>query len=241
MLWIGPRLSTLERLSMASFVANGHEVHLYTYGDVEGIPDGVAHRYAGDVLPPSSVFSDPAGFGAGSFTGFSDFFRYKLLFDRGGMWCDTDVVCLRPFDFIDEDFVIARERIHPDEATPEAPERLNACVLKAPAESAVLAECVQICAAVDKNSLDWADIGANLVTRVFADHGLFGTALPAQAICPFDSWDAPSLTSAPLPDDPAGYAVHFWNEMWRRYGADKDGSYAEESVYEVLKRRYGLA
>jgi len=28
MLWIGPRLSNLERLSMASFLANGHPVRL---------------------------------------------------------------------------------------------------------------------------------------------------------------------------------------------------------------------
>jgi len=29
MLWIGPRLSDLERLSMASFLANGHPVRLF--------------------------------------------------------------------------------------------------------------------------------------------------------------------------------------------------------------------
>ena len=39
-LWIGSELSMLERLSIASFLDNGHDYHLYTYGDVRGIPDG---------------------------------------------------------------------------------------------------------------------------------------------------------------------------------------------------------
>ncbi len=40
-LWVGPSLSRLEQLSLASFVYHGHDVHLYTYEDVQGIPDGV--------------------------------------------------------------------------------------------------------------------------------------------------------------------------------------------------------
>ena len=30
---------------------------------------------------------------------FADGFRYRLLLEYGGLWVDTDVVCLRPFDF----------------------------------------------------------------------------------------------------------------------------------------------
>ena len=241
MLWIGPRLSALERLSIASFLANGHAVHLYTYDEVKGIPPGTVHLYGGDVVAPSAVFSNPSGFGKGSFAGFSDRFRYQLLHDRGGLWCDTDVVCLRPFDFAGRDYVIARERVHPEIATPEAAERLNGCVLKAPAKSAVLAECSEICEAIDMNSLEWGDIGPALLTRVFGDHGLAGHALPVNAICPVDWWDAPRLTAEPLRDDPSGYALHFWNEVWRYYGHDKDGAYPEDCAYEVLKRRYGIS
>ena len=39
-LWLGP-LSVMERLVVASFVANGHEFHLYSYSEIEGLPDGV--------------------------------------------------------------------------------------------------------------------------------------------------------------------------------------------------------
>src|SRR5205809_258622 len=50
-LWIGPRLSTLERLSLTSFVENGHRVHFYSYGPVEGIPTGVKQRDARAIVP----------------------------------------------------------------------------------------------------------------------------------------------------------------------------------------------
>lgn len=35
---------------------------------------------------------------SGSLAVFADWFRYRLLAERGGLWVDTDVVCLRPFD-----------------------------------------------------------------------------------------------------------------------------------------------
>jgi len=34
------------------------------------------------------------------------------------------------------------------------------------------------------------------------------------------------------------YAVHLWNEMWRRYKWDKDARYSVECLVERLKRRF---
>jgi hypothetical protein len=56
MLWVNAELSTIERLSMCSFVACGHDVELFTYGKVAGIPDGVRVRDAREVLPESRAF-----------------------------------------------------------------------------------------------------------------------------------------------------------------------------------------
>jgi len=83
MLWIGPRLSALERLAMASFVANGHAVHLYTYEHVDGVPEGVDRLDAAEILPQSAVFTYADGFGKGSPSAFANRFRYKLLLERG--------------------------------------------------------------------------------------------------------------------------------------------------------------
>lgn len=43
-LWIGPRLSSMEWLSIRSFLEHGHEVHLFVYEDVEGVSEGTVVR-----------------------------------------------------------------------------------------------------------------------------------------------------------------------------------------------------
>ena len=47
MFWHGAPLSRVERLCLASFVANGHPVHLYVYDEPAGVPAGVRLRDAG--------------------------------------------------------------------------------------------------------------------------------------------------------------------------------------------------
>src|SRR5271163_1370072 len=120
-LWIGRTLSAMERLSIASFLANGHEYHLYVYEEIENAPKGTVLKAANEILPESMIFqyrSHP------SHAGFSNFFRYKLLLSRGGWWVDTDVVCLKPFAFEDP-HVFASERVGGHEVPTTA-------VLKAP-------------------------------------------------------------------------------------------------------------
>ncbi len=225
---------------MASFQAHGHTVRLFTYGDVEGIPPGVEHHDGCEILPAAEVFTYASGFGKGSYAGFSNMFRYKLLLDHGGLWCDADVVCLQPFAFA-ADYVVARERIPPHVSIGGGPaEKLNPCVLKAPANSRVMLECYAICTELDKNGIKWGDIGPNLVTQGFARHRLWEHSLAPDAFCPVDWWNAGELV-APRGSVPAGtHAIHFWNEVWRHNGMDKDRAYPADSLYESLKRRYGV-
>jgi hypothetical protein len=64
---------------------------------------------------------------------------------------------------------------------------------------------------------------------------------PPASFCPIRhaEWESLLDANAPtLPDD--ALAVHFWNEMWRRYEREKDASYDPGCLYEQLKARYGL-
>ena len=45
----------MERLSLASFLANGHPYHLFVYNDVKHIPAGVIVEEG----PPQEIFSAP--------------------------------------------------------------------------------------------------------------------------------------------------------------------------------------
>ena len=55
-LWIGTELSKLERLSIKSFLDNGHEYHLYLYDTVKNIPEGAVVKDANEILDKSEIF-----------------------------------------------------------------------------------------------------------------------------------------------------------------------------------------
>jgi len=115
-MWVGNKLSKLELLTVSSFIAHGHEFHLWTYSDiVTPLPRGVTIRDAENILPRRAVFRSigtdvETGVGNGSFAGFSDLFRYKLLYDKGGFWADMDMTCLKPLDF-SEPYVFRSHRV----------------------------------------------------------------------------------------------------------------------------------
>ena len=91
-LWIGDRLSRFEHNSIKSYLKQGYHYELYTYWPVANVPRGVRVRDAREIIPENEIFT----FG-GAITPFSDLFRYKLLFDHGGVWSDCDIICTRPF------------------------------------------------------------------------------------------------------------------------------------------------
>lgn len=229
-LWIGRRLSAMERLSIASFLHHGHDYHLFAYEDVEGLPAGAILRDAGEILPESMIFQyrDFA-----SYAGFSNYFRYKLLFDHGGWWADTDLVCLRPFDF-DEPYVFASEQM------PDGRVLASSGVIKAPAGSEAMAYAWGRCLARDPRGLAWGETGPMLVGQTIARFGLESHLEPPRAFSPlgFHEWRClidPAFTRT---CDDSTLAIHLWNEMWRRDGMDKDADYPTDCLYERLKAKY---
>src|ERR1700733_730815 len=93
MFWHGAPLSRIERLCMASFLAQGHLLDLYVYETPAAVPAGVRLMSAEEILPRALLFTHRR---TGSLRSFSDWFRYRLLQGRGGLWADADVVCLAP-------------------------------------------------------------------------------------------------------------------------------------------------
>ncbi len=108
-LWIGKALSEMELLTLKSFLDQGHQFILWVYEDLDTkLPDGAELKDANEILDKRHVFKypedGPLGWSKGSYAGFSDIFRYKLLYEVGGWWVDMDVTCLKPFDFVEPYF-----------------------------------------------------------------------------------------------------------------------------------------
>ena len=55
-LWIGPKLSSMEKLCIQSFLKHGHPFHLYVYDHVEGVPEQAKLCDANEIVPSSRIF-----------------------------------------------------------------------------------------------------------------------------------------------------------------------------------------
>ena len=228
-LWIGPELSVMEQLSVASFLHHGHEYHLYVYDEPKNIPAGAVVRDAAEILPASRIFQYKD---VPSYAGFSNFFRYKLLLDRGGWWVDTDTVCLKPFDF-PEDYVFSSEMTN-------AGEVINSGLIKAPAGSDVMAYAWGVCQSKNPEELVWGETGPRLTKAAVEKYSLEKFKKSHQVFCPFGFWEWRKVL------EPEGeftfaettYAIHLWNEMWRDAGLDKNAPYDRGCLYERCKQRY---
>lgn len=229
-LWIGSELSLMEQLSISSFLRNGHDYHLYVYDDLKYIPAGTIVKDASEILPSSRIFQYQ---GRPSYAGFSNFFRYKLLLERGGWWADTDTICLKPFDFPNR-YVFSSELGH------RGRERVNSGVIKAPAGSVVMEYAWEVCQTKNPARLVWGEIGPRLMAKAVKKFGLERYKTSYQTFCPidYDQWRTLVQPGCDSLFDERTYAIHLWNEMWRLAGQDKNAKYHQTCLYERLKRNY---
>ena len=228
-LWIGPELSLMEQLSIASFLMNGHEYHLYIYDDMKGIPAGTTIKDGREILPPSMIFQYEH---FKTYAGFANFFRYKLLLEKGGWWADTDTICLKPFDFAEE-YIFSSELCQGEEV-------INNGIIKAPAASDVMAYAWQVSQTKDPAQLVWGELGPKLMAEAVRAFALERFVQPHHVFCPLHllEWDKVLIEGVKWEFDQDTYAIHLWNEFWRRHGQDKNRRYPANCLYEQLKAKY---
>ena len=252
MFWHGRPLSRIERLSMTSFVRNGHPVHLYVYDEPSGVPAGVRVMNASDIVPRSELFMHRR---RNSIAPFSDWFRYRLLFERGGLWSDTDIVCLEPFDYSNPVVFAWQDDRH-----------LNNAVLGLPAGDA-LAKWLATCCEQPNRMLPYDDLSARLLKMKrwlrgrgredirwgeTGPYGLTGAArhldytkhaLPSWHFYPIRYEDHHALFESPRAGRPATFegsrAVHLWNQLVEDGKTlDRNAQFPADSPFEQLCARY---
>lgn len=256
-LWIKGELSLMEQLSIKSFLKNNHEYHLYIYDDVKNIPEGTIIKDGNKILPDHRIFTYQFGWGKGGYSGFANIFRYYLLNTQGGWWADTDVICLKSFDFKSE-YVISSSY------EGKWGEVANNCVLKLPQNSEFTKYLIQESERKDPNQIKFGETGPHLIQKAVLKFNYQHYIVSHQTFCPI-TWRAvrkivypyepitvQKLTTKikdlirPLikPQTSSGritknsYAVHFWNEVWRQDKLCKNGVYDKNCLYERLKNQY---
>jgi hypothetical protein len=249
-LWIGGGLGTIERLSLRSFVAQGHPVALYSYGEVTGVPAWVERRDAEVVLP--RAMAETLRYANGSYALFSNMFRMELQRRALGVWVDADVVAMRELD-IDGPFVVGRE----------SDRFLNGAILKLSPESPVLRDWLATAASgkvppwlpfhrapqawlrqatgarIHPSELPFGTFGPKSITALAARHGLTDKAQPEPVFYPLHPREAtrlydPTLQLASIVTGETR-TIHLWNE---KLGALKRTVPPEGSILAELLRRY---
>jgi len=231
-------LSRVEKLCILSFMSQGHDFHLYTYGKVNGIPNGVKVFDGEEILNSNHIFlnSDKK-----TYSGFSNLFRYKLLRDKGGIWVDLDVVCLRPFDFT-EGTIIAQE-VDEDQSV-----IVTTCVIEAPPNSGLMQRCYAEAEKIDRGNQKFGEIGPYFFSKFVKQHASQVSLRPPSVFCPvpYNRW-SDLISSSPehqsFVDNSIGsetLSVHLWNEMWRSAKIDKNGSFSSTSFFERACAKFGV-
>ena len=227
-LWIDKRLSLMEQLTLRSFVACGHRFVLWVYGKLRhDVPPGVEICDAALIIPLERVFCYKAGPRPGSYAGFSDLFRYKLLYDCGGWWSDLDMVCLKPLDF-DQWYAF-----HPHSEL-----GLAGSVLKAPPRSELMRRCASLTA---QNVDEWNVVWTRPI-RILVEEtrrlGLERYVLPTQAaLADWHEGEKYATTAATPPSEL--HLLHWCNEWLASRQFDKDAP-IPGTTYHALLKTHGL-
>jgi hypothetical protein len=236
MLWVYGELSALERLSCVSFARNGFRVKLWTYGAMAEVPEGVQLCNAREILPETRIFK----YANGSYAGFSNLFRYAVLCAHGGLWADTDVICLMPEkDFRARDipaFLVTEHR------RDRGLQRLNnnMIYLPSPCKGDIIDLSYGIADRFDPSRLRWGDCGPTLLTMLSQNYPALVPALMGPNFAnPFPARkcvDRLFGKSTKLPSETA--FLHCYNERWRRKGIDKNAPWPEGSLLATMAAKY---
>jgi len=224
-LWIGNTLSKIELLTLSSFINNGHDFYLWVYEDlVTKIPSEVILKDANSIIPKERIFrykyKNQFGHGKGSLGGFSDIFRYQLLYRHGGWWVDMDVCCLKPFDF-ENPYVF---RTHHNLA-------MVGNIMKCPKGSELMLNCYnESILEVTEENTDWHK-PIEILNKHIKNLNLTNYIIE---ISNQDSWDYVRkliTKNKPLPSN--WYAIHWVNEMWRSMGLNKNFFYKKSTLGQL--------
>ncbi|MDD2637011.1 MAG: glycosyltransferase [Bacteroidales bacterium] len=227
-LWIGNILSPTELLTIKSFIDNGHDFVLWAYDEIEtDLPQGAILKDANEIFPRTNVFCykypNQFGHGKGSYAGFSDIFRYKLLYLKGGWWTDMDVTCLKPLDFEDE-YVFRTHHSLP----------MVGNIMKCPPNSKLMQKCFEEAVKkVDQNNRDW-----HLPIQILVDN-VYVLKLD-KYIKNFSNQDSWNIIreflkkTVPIPEN--WYVIHWVNEEWRRNNISKIAFIKSSLIFKLFEK-----
>ncbi len=234
--WAGGPLKQAQIASLRSFIQYGHVYQLWTYDQIK-VPFGIILRDANEIVPREVLDRWLAKPCKHLYQSFSNYFRYELIYKEGGYWMDTDIICLRHFDFVEEYVFCGITGVNKRPQLAHLPFNIVNGAFRAPANAPFLASII-------------SKIKVKAMVADYPDFGVWGTV--AMTIAAFeyklDSFKKRENVFVPFGFDMVGriyndptlkipewaYAVHLYNYTGPNYNKRVKGT-----IYSQLMERYG--
>lgn len=236
MLWISGELSRLARLSLASFLARGFTVTLWTYDRPALAGSGAVLRDAAEIAPS-----------AGDMAALSSLIRYKLLATQGGIWSDMDIVAMAAHPHLPAGPFVASEKRRPfrhreASATGDRLTQVTNCFMAnpVPRPGDLWHRAHDAVAALPADDRPWESTGPHLLSHLMLEAPDPAIAiLPPEAVDPVAWWNVPAYFLEAR-DPPPSPFMHMYQSIWAKRGVDAEAPFPAGSLAERLWRAYGL-
>jgi len=232
-------IGIMELLSIKSFIDNGYKFVLYTYNlddiffkKMGELFDDFELKDASDIIPFENYFSDDRGAGVAAF---SDYFRFNLLYLKGGVWVDLDMVCLKYTD-LSQEYIFSQE-IDKDETKP----RVTTSFLKFPKNSNFGKSLIQEAEKIVDNRkiIPWGIIGPWFLADEVKKWNLEKYAWDYKQTCQISCFKIKDFISKRKKIDETRPFLHLFSDMWRAKKMDKNLLY-KDGIYGSLLAKHHI-
>lgn len=229
-LWVGDRMSKIQQLCLSSFVAYGHSVSLFVYGNRDDVPPGVMVRDASKIMPLDNI---------GHLAHFADVFRFNMVQQTGIGWIDADTLCLtEDWSFLDNCYAISEKG------------SIQNGIFRLPPESEILDFIVKKATSIDRSNSSWTETNSGVLIEAFERFPEYKKYLVDESIVngiPYEGWHYlwdPEKLSDMIKLSKRIKSFSIYNEMVSRSGMDKNnfpkGSAMEYFEHKIMKKKQNV-
>jgi hypothetical protein len=215
--WAGTTVSAYEAACIASFLAEGYDITVFSYDRIENLPAGARLGDASAITEASNAQRFIIK-GRPNLSHFSDLFRYALFRQTDHVWVDLDMLLLRPFDLPGYGQILARE----DATT------LCGAIMRLDRAHPALPTLIERTEALRDKEMVWGATGPRLLTAVFGRQAVMRDAYGPEKFFPIhydDFWKVflPEFREECEALSAQAVTTHLWNDrvmklgVWKRF------------------------
>ncbi|HEB9311429.1 TPA: hypothetical protein RZK23_000289 [Campylobacter coli] len=232
-------IGIMELLSIVSFLDNGYKFVLYSYNlddiffkKLDELFDDFELKDANEIIPFENYFSDDRGAGVAAF---SDYFRFNLLYYRGGVWADLDMICLNYIDLTQE-YIFSQE-IDQDKTKP----RITTSFLKFPKYSDFGKNLIQEAEKIIDNRkiIPWGVIGPWFLADEVEKYNLQKYKWDYKQTCQIPYYKVKDFINKRKKIDETKPFIHLFSEMWKSKKMEKNLLY-KDGIYGHLLTKHHI-